>query len=38
MSYQFTNEELVEINNRIPKYDKYIFFEKRNKYALLIPV
>lgn len=38
MNYQFTNEELLEINNKIPKYKKYIFFDKRNKYALLIPV
>ena len=38
MSHQFTNEELEEIRNKIPKYDKYIFFEKKNKYALLIPV
>ena len=38
MNHQFTNEELLEISNKIPKYEKYIFFDKRNKYALLIPV
>ena len=38
MNYQFTNEELLEIKNKIPKYEKYVFFEKKNKYALLIPV
>ncbi|WP_198295194.1 glycosyltransferase family 2 protein [Brachyspira murdochii] len=38
MSYQFTNKELSEIGNKIPQYEKHIFFEKRNKYALLIPV
>ena len=38
MSYRFTNAQLLEIENKIPKYNKYIFFEKRNKYALLIPV
>lgn len=38
MTYQFSNKELVEIKNKIPKYDKYVFFEKKNKYALLIPV
>ena len=36
MSYQLTNEKLLEI--KIPNYDKYIFFEKKNKYSLLIPV
>ena len=38
MSYRFTNAQLLEIEYKIPKYNKYIFFEKRNKYALLIPV
>ena len=38
MSYQFTNEELLEIENKIPKYKKHIFFNKKNQYALLIPV
>ena len=38
MSYQFTNEELLEMENKIPKYEKHVFFEKKNKYALLIPV
>ena len=38
MCYQLKNNELEEILNVIPKYKKYIFFEKKNKYALLIPV
>ena len=38
MNYQFTNEELLEIENKISKHEKHIFFEKKNKYALLIPV
>ena len=38
MNHQITNEELLEMENKIPKYDKYVFFEKKNKYVLLIPV
>ncbi|WP_297295700.1 glycosyltransferase family 2 protein [uncultured Brachyspira sp.] len=38
MNYQFTNEELLEMENKIPKYEKHEFFEKRNKYALIIAI
>ena len=38
MNHKLTNEELLKIENKIPKYEKYIFFEKQNKYSLLIPV
>ena len=38
MSYQFTNEELLEMENKIPKYEKYVFFEKKTRYALIIPI
>lgn len=38
MNYQFTNEELLQIENKIPKYEKHIFFEKKTKYALIIPI
>ncbi|MEI0551448.1 glycosyltransferase family 2 protein [Brachyspira intermedia] len=38
MSYQFTNEELLQMENKIPKYEKYVFFEKKNKYALVISI
>ena len=38
MSYQFTNEELLEMENKIPKYKKYVFFEKKTRYALIIPI
>ena len=30
--------KLILIKNKIPKYQSYIFSEKKNKYALLIPV
>ena len=30
--------EVNSIKNKIPEYKKYLFFEKKNKYALLIPV
>ncbi|WP_157147171.1 glycosyltransferase family 2 protein [Brachyspira pilosicoli] len=38
MNYQFTNEELLEMENKIPKYEKYVFFEKKTKYALIIAI
>ena len=38
MSYQFTKKELLEMESKMPKYKKHIFFEKKNKYALLISV
>ena len=38
MSYQFTNEELLEMENKIPEYEKHIFFEKKTKYALIIAI
>lgn len=36
MNYQLTNEELLQIENKIPKYEKHVFFEKKTKYALVI--
>ena len=38
MNYQFTDEELLQMENKIPKYEKHVFFEKRTKYALIIPI
>lgn len=38
MYYQLTNEDLLEIANKIPKYEKHIFFEKMTNYALIIPI
>ncbi|MEI0551433.1 glycosyltransferase family 2 protein [Brachyspira intermedia] len=38
MNYQFTNEELLQMENKIPKYEKHVFFEKRTKYALIIAI
>ena len=38
MSYQFTNEELLEMENKIPKYEKHVFFEKKTRYALIIAI
>ncbi|WP_278846932.1 glycosyltransferase family 2 protein [Brachyspira pilosicoli] len=38
MGYQFTNEELLQIEKKIPKYEKHEFFEKKNKYALIIAI
>ena len=38
MSYYLENYDLLNMKNKIPNYDKYIFFEKKNKYSLLIPV
>lgn len=38
MNYQFTKEELLKMENKIPSYEKYEFFEKRNKYALIIAI
>lgn len=38
MNYQFTNKELLEMENKIPKYEKHVFFEKRAKYALIIAI
>lgn len=38
MCYQLNNNELENILNKLPKYKKHLFYEKKNKYALLIPV
>ena len=38
MGYQFTDEELLQMENKIPKYEKHVFFEKRTKYALIIAI
>ena len=37
-NYCYTHEKLLEIKDKIPQYREYIFFQKKNKYALLMPV
>ncbi|MBW5409735.1 glycosyltransferase family 2 protein [Brachyspira hampsonii] len=38
MNYQFTKEELLKMENKIPSYEKYEFFKKKTKYALIIAI